>query len=246
MSEELERFVSQIPNFDAINPSKKIDFFLYFLTINKSQEGVVPKDISSCFNELHISPYSNIPSYLAKNSIGKNKKYLKKKGKYFLERTNSSNIKEILGEISVKEYKESSYIPLEIFGNTRQYLELIAKQAIASYETGIYDACNVLSRKLIEILIIECFERHRIDSNIKRDDGVFFFLSDLITALLKEKKWNLTRNAQKSLPKVKELGDLSAHNRRFVARKGDIDKVSNDIRIVVEELIHLIDYPNWK
>jgi len=42
------------------------------------------------------------------------------------------------------------------------------------------------------------------------------------------------------------MGDLSAHNRRYIARKNDLDKLKDDLRIVLEELIHIIDYPNWK
>ena len=42
------------------------------------------------------------------------------------------------------------------------------------------------------------------------------------------------------------MGDLSAHNRRYIARKIDLDKLKDDLRIVLEELIHIIDYPNWE
>ena len=42
------------------------------------------------------------------------------------------------------------------------------------------------------------------------------------------------------------MGDLSAHNRRYFSKKPDVDKLKDDLRIVVEELIHIIDYPNLK
>ncbi|MDB4161865.1 hypothetical protein N9772_05830 [Bacteroidia bacterium] len=103
-----------------------------------------------------------------------------------------------------------------------------------------------MTRKLIEILIIECFERHKIDNLIKKTDGNFYYLSDLIAEFLKEPDWNIGRNAKRSLPKIKSLGDKSAHNRRYIARKNDLDNLKDDIRTVIEELIHLVDYENWK
>ena len=44
---------------------------------------------------------------------------------------------------------------------------------------------------------------------------------------------------KKALPRVKSLGDKSAHSRRFIAHHGDIEKVVDDFRIVVQELVYL-------
>ncbi|MDR0429971.1 MAG: hypothetical protein LBH58_05785, partial [Tannerellaceae bacterium] len=64
--------------------------------------------------------------------------------------------------------------------------------------------------------------------------------------LLNEKAFSLSRNTKQGLPTIKKYGDLSAHNFRFNAKKPDIDGFKLDLRIVLEELIHLIDYPNRK
>ncbi len=53
------------------------------------------------------------------------------------------------------------------------------------------------------------------------------------------------RNSVKVLPEIKSKGDLSAHNRRFNATKPDIDTIKSGLRIIVEELVHLIDYEQW-
>ena len=37
-----------------------------------------------------------------------------------------------------------------------------------------------------------------------------------------------------------------AHNRRFSAKKTEMEKLKYDLRIVIEELVHLIDYPSRK
>lgn len=105
----------------------------------------------------------------------------------------------------------------------------------------VYDASLVLLRKLIETLIIELFEKHKEQDKIKDPKTQnFYFLSDLISCLLAETRlWSISRNAQKALPEIKKYGDLSAHNRRFNARKPDLDKLKSDIRIIIEELVHL-------
>lgn len=139
-----------------------------------------------------------------------------------------------------------NYFPLEIFNNTRGYLQSIAKQAANCYDYGLYDACSVMTRKLLEVLIIEAFERHNIAAKIKGPSGNFFYLSDLVDALSNEATWNIGRNAKQVMPNLKKMGDLSAHNRRYFAKKSEVDKQKEDLRIVLEELIHLIDYPSWK
>lgn len=244
--DKLETYILHIENFLNLPASKKIDFFVYFLLIQCKKNGVTPKEIESCFEELHIQAYSNTSSYLLNKSTGKNKQYIKKNGKYYLERSFKESIDNQFGKIPIPKASSSKYLPFEIFNDTRGYIQQIAEQTINSYDLGLFDACSVLTRKLVEVLIIECFERHGVDNLIKKTDGCFFYLSDLIAELLKEPKWNISRNAKQSLPKIKKIGDLSAHNRRYFARKNDADIIRDDLRIVLEELIHIIDYKTWK
>lgn len=123
--------------------------------------------------------------------------------------------------------------------NTRGYIERIVQQANGAYENGWYDACAVMIRRLIETLIIETFEAHKISDRIKNKDGDFLYLRDLIAKTLAEKSWNLSRNAKAALPRLKDMGDKSAHNRRFIAQRGDIQPLLKDIRDVVQELLYL-------
>lgn len=130
-------------------------------------------------------------------------------------------------------------IPMAIVSGTRGYIEKVVVQINGCYEYGWFDACAVMIRRLVETLIIECFEHHKISGKIKDNQGNFFHLKQLITICLQEKTWTLGRNARQSLPKLKDIGDLSAHNRRYSATKVDIDKISDGARIVVQELVHI-------
>ena len=107
------------------------------------------------------------------------------------------------------------------------------------YENGWYDACAVMLRRLIETLIIETFEHHKIETKIQNANGDFFFLRDLIYKTLAEEAWNLSRNSKQALPELKDVGDKSAHNRRYVAQRGDIQPLIVDVRAVVQELTYL-------
>ncbi|HHT9138973.1 MAG TPA: DUF4145 domain-containing protein [Candidatus Wunengus sp. YC60] len=135
-------------------------------------------------------------------------------------------------------------IPMAIVKGTRGYIEKVALQANGCYESGWFDACAVMIRRIVETLIIECFECHKIAERIKDSNGNYFLLKDLIDACLKENAWTLGRNTKKALPSIKDIGDLSAHNRRYLANKSDIDKLQEGLRVTVEELVHLSKLKN--
>jgi hypothetical protein len=130
-------------------------------------------------------------------------------------------------------------LPFSVVRGTRGYIERVANQVNGSYEKGWFDASAVMIRRLLETLIIEVFEHHGIASKIQNASGDFFYLRDLIDACLKETKWNLSRNCKQAMPKLKDVGDKSAHSRRYNAHRGDIAPLVNEIRLVVQELIYL-------
>lgn len=130
-------------------------------------------------------------------------------------------------------------VPRSIVRGTRGYIEKVANQANGCYEKGWYDACAVMVRRLIETLIIEVYEKHSIEHKIKTPQGDFMYLRDLISCCISESAWSLSRNCKQALPKLKDIGDKSAHSRRYVAQRGDLDPQLADIRLVVQELLYL-------
>ena len=123
---------------------------------------------------------------------------------------------------------------------TRGYIERVVNQINGCYEKGWFDGCAVMMRRLIETLIIECFERGAISSKIKDPrTREFLYLKDLIDKLLQETSWNLGRGAKQALGKLKSVGDQSAHSRRYNANREDIDRIADDFRVVCQELIYL-------
>jgi hypothetical protein len=130
-------------------------------------------------------------------------------------------------------------VMMSLVRGTRGYIEKVSNQINGAYENGWYDACAVMLRRLIETLIIETFEHHSIANKIQNQAGDFVYLRDLIERTLAENAWNLSRNTKQALPKLKDVGDKSAHSRRYVAQRGDIQPLITDIRTVVQEFIYL-------
>lgn len=128
-------------------------------------------------------------------------------------------------------------IYIALVKGTRGYIERVAHQVNGCYANAWYDACAVMLRRLVETLIIECFEFHKIEQTIKDSAGNYLFLRDLIDHALAEKAWTIGRTVRTSLPKLKDIGDKSAHSRRFNAHREDIDRVARDVRDVVQELV---------
>lgn len=125
--------------------------------------------------------------------------------------------------------------------NTRDYIERLAHQINGTYDFGYYDACSVMIRRLLETLIIEVFEAKNISNKIKNKDGDFLYLGELINLAINESLWNLSKNTKKALRDLKEVGDKSAHSRRFIAHRLDIDNIKTDLRTAVQELIILAE-----
>jgi hypothetical protein len=128
-------------------------------------------------------------------------------------------------------------LPLDVVKGSRGYLQHITIQANGCYEKGWFDACSVMIRKLVEVLIIAVYEAKGEAETIKRDDN-FLMLSGLVDAILERTDWNLGRETKKALPLLKSLGDRSAHNRYYMARKTDVEQVLPGLRVAVEDLLH--------
>ena len=130
-------------------------------------------------------------------------------------------------------------LPMAVVENTRGYIEKVVSQANGSYEHQWYDACAVMIRRLVETFIIELYEAKGKAEEIQDADGNFLMLRDLVDRISVEKGWNLSRETKRTLPLLKNLGDRSAHNRRYLAKRQDIDKLLHGLRAVTDDLLHL-------
>ena len=125
-----------------------------------------------------------------------------------------------------------------LVAGTRGYLEKVADQINGTYENGWYDACAVMLRRFVETLIIETYIAKNIEGRIKDTNGDFASLQILIDRACSEPDLNLSRNTKRVLTRLKKLGDLSAHNRRFIAKRSYFDELFEDLHLDMQTLIH--------
>ncbi|MGY6644679.1 MAG: hypothetical protein ACXIVD_05610 [Salinarimonas sp.] len=150
-------------------------------------------------------------------------------------------ISEALGppEEGIRASDANAIVPSILFKGTRGYLVKIVNQANGAYSQGWFDASAVMIRRLLETLIVEAFEKHGRAVEIQSQNGDFLYLRDLIAKTIACTAWNLSRNTKQALPRLKDVGDKSAHSRRFNAVRNDLESIKSDLRCVVEELLSL-------
>ena len=94
---------------------------------------------------------------------------------------------------------------------------------------GVYD----------DMKVTEYLEFFAAAYRIKGADGNFLMLNGLVSKIESSNVLNIGRNAVAALKKIKALGDLSAHSRRYNAKASDIDPLRHDLRVAAEDLLHL-------
>ncbi len=241
---DIATFSLHIANLSTRPAGELIPVFAYYCQEIQGQASFSASDISACFSALSLEPYSNTSAYLSRKSKGKSNIFLKGKSGYSLTRYEKEQLaKELAFPVDIP--VPNDFIDVSIVQDAPYYIKGLTKQMAQCYGCGLYDATLVLMRKLIETLIIETFERFGIDDSIKDANGDFLFLSHLIPKYISSGKWNVSRNLDKNIEKVKKYGDLSAHNRRFLAKSSDIDDFKFELRQVIQEMVLTIDYPNW-
>jgi hypothetical protein len=133
---------------------------------------------------------------------------------------------------------EPDLFPSNLLTDTgRGYIVAIGRQMNACFARGLYDACAVMMRRLVEISIIEAYEGRNADAAIRGADGNYLQLSGLVARTVAETVFRPTRNCKIYLPQLRDVGDLSAHGRHYIAQRGDIERMRLPCRVVVEELL---------
>jgi hypothetical protein len=148
-------------------------------------------------------------------------------------------LKPILGPSRPKVDQDLGYLPRPVWIKTRGYIEKICEQLNGCFHFEYYDGTAVIARRLLETLLIESYETLGRADEIRDKDGNYNVLSVIVRAALSDKGLSLGRDAKKAVIAIKELGDRSAHNRRFNATKPDLEKIQSGVRCVVDELINL-------
>jgi hypothetical protein len=155
------------------------------------------------------------------------------------------NVKSFLLSVRTRftEGGEGALISIEQFDETRGYLKRLVEEINGCFSAGYYDACLVMIRRIIETLIIECFESKNIESKIKNDSGNFVYLTEMLPVFFGEDKgaWNLSRNNIQNT--IKDLVLLkchpAAHHRSYISRLSDIQRFESSLNFFISDAIRI-------
>ncbi len=120
---------------------------------------------------------------------------------------------------------------------SRSYIHDIVRQINGAYDHGFYDACAVLCRRIIESLLVECFEHTGKIAVIQESDGNLKMLDAVIGKAKSAHHIRLPRGTPSLIDKIKEVGDTAAHDRYHITTKQDIDEFRTGFRKVVSQLL---------
>jgi hypothetical protein len=125
------------------------------------------------------------------------------------------------------------------YAGQRPYVVTLVRQINGCRQQDYFDACAVMMRRLVETLAVDAFERRGKLGLILDGNGEVKALSAIVDTLKSGQPFKLSRGMDKTLSKVKDLGDRAAHNRRYCTTSLDIDGVAPDFRCLVAELVAL-------
>jgi len=138
----------------------------------------------------------------------------------------------------------SGYLPEPIWKNTRGYIEEVCRELNGCFHHAYYNAAAVMLRRLLETLIIEAYERLGRETEIKDGGDNYLMFSDLAERACGEKGhkgMHLGRDSKKALKDARNVGNWSAHARRYLAHAGDLTQFRAAMRLLAQELIQIAD-----
>lgn len=122
------------------------------------------------------------------------------------------------------------------FTGKRQYLDKLIRQINNTYVNHCYDACAVLLRRLLEVLLVLSYQNMGIDDEIKESSGNGYIMLDGIIRNAKDNRILKLSRIKTELDVFRKVGNFSAHNIIYTAGKKDIDDIKLNYRVMIEEL----------
>lgn len=237
---KIEQF-SRVYNLVDLGEIEKVEMIAFFLAESKGELEFSVSDISEILFALGFAKPN--PTRL-KGNISKSRFFVKgiSKNTYKISAKRSKELKEILPDISESEevISDDSIIPEIILVETkRKYLVRLVQQINSAYENNLFDACALMMRRLLEVLLIHAFEHVGIEDDIKDADGNYQNLKTLINKAKSRAEISISNDVAKDMDQFRELGNLSAHRVKYNCRKDDIRKTSLQYRALVEELLYV-------
>lgn len=240
----LDEFCKSIGRLKLDNAQKAVAI-LWFLDQEETGIQKTYLELSKIIRANHIG--SPNPSDLRKR-IAKTHCVYTRSGSFWIREDKKAEIRSWVSEalIGMPETVpiDEEFLPEAVYKSSRKYINQVCIQLNGSYFRVYFDCAAVMIRRLIETLIIEAYEKEKRETEIKDGNNNYYMLGDLIIKAVGAGGLSLGRESKKALRDIKKRGDRSAHNRRYNAKKSDLDNIKDGLRLCVEELMNMADlYP---
>ncbi len=235
----LEQYIKEVDLLEKSEIDKVMYLTYYYGAIEELSE-ITPDNVKEWFDTLNLGQ-PNITRLLSK--IVKSRDFIKgpKKNTFRLHAKTVLRLREALPFLSAGSEEiifTSCILPEDLFSGTRGYIEKFSKQINASYDHKLYDACAVLMRRLLEILLIHAYQHLKIESRILGASGEFKDLKAIIADAQGNPTLGLSKSAKGCIDEFRVLGNFSAHKLMYNCRKDDIKNIALDYRATLEELFY--------
>jgi len=131
-----------------------------------------------------------------------------------------------------------SVIPDSLLQKERAFIRSLIAQINCSYEQNLFDACAVLMRRLLEILLILSYQEQKLEAEILDANGNHKQLNSIISDAETNKRLALSKNTRETLDVFRKLGNFSAHKIYYNANRRSVESVILDYRAIIEELMY--------
>ncbi|MGV3590376.1 MAG: hypothetical protein ACO1PZ_01730 [Gammaproteobacteria bacterium] len=236
---KIEEF-KRVAALDEKSELERAALIAFYWAENKDQNEFDVSEVGTIFVALG---YAHPNKTRLKEKIRKSKAFVKGsvEGRFRLSIKERSRLKAELPDISESEeiLSDDSLLPEILLAETRRgYLIRIAQQINAAYEHNLFDACSLMMRRLLEILLIQSFDQCGIGAEALDADGNYAKLKVLINKAKSRPEIGLSPSTKSAIDDFRELGNLSAHRIAYNCRRDDIRPRRMEYRAVVEELLY--------
>jgi len=134
-----------------------------------------------------------------------------------------------------------SYISPELFSRQPDYITRLVPQINGCWERDYYEACAIVIRRLISLLVIQLYHSRGWSKDLKEaKTGEYVGLRAMINKLGGDSRFGIGRRCTDGLKQLKELGDIAAHDHTVTIRRSDLEGVRDSLRFTCERLLFKI------
>ncbi len=133
---------------------------------------------------------------------------------------------------------QDQYLVSEIFEKCKHYITNTVHQINGCWNHEYWEACAVMTRRLLQILIIELYRTRAWEKNLRDNNtGDYIGLKAMIGKVKGDRRFGFDSRVGRGLDQLKELGDIAAHDYRVRVRKTDLQGKRELLRYTCERLV---------